>query len=298
MDGPGNHLYNSNMDSPAIQNFNLFGEVGELPDVVHCETIETRSQLHDWELTPHRHMRLHQVLLIEKGAGTATIEAESLPLQDGYFVNVPAGTVHGFSFAEDTEGWVMTLGMEILDELLDKRGGLRPVLDRCYVGKSTGQMRATMRLAFEEYSARQFARAHISRMVSGYLLGLVARQIAENDISKMPTSSSSLQGRFEALLEDHYLEHWSTRDYADALGVSATHLSRVMRTASGEPASKIIEARMIREARRQLVYTRLSVSQVAYTLGYSDPAYFSRVFSRATGLSPSSFRERLEKTAW
>ena len=51
----------------SILNFNLFGEFGDLPDVVHCETIEARSLLHDWEFAPHRHAGLHQVLLVERG---------------------------------------------------------------------------------------------------------------------------------------------------------------------------------------------------------------------------------------
>jgi AraC family transcriptional activator of pobA len=55
----------------------------------------------------------------------------------------------------------------------------------------------------------------------------------------------------------------------------------------------LIEARLMREARRQLAYTSLPVSTIAYTLGFGDPAYFSRVFGRVEGLSPRAFRERL-----
>jgi AraC family transcriptional activator of pobA len=49
----------------------------------------------------------------------------------------------------------------------------------------------------------------------------------------------------------------------------------------------------MREARRQLAYTSLPVSTIAYTLGFADPAHFSRVFSRVEGLSPRGFRGRL-----
>src|SRR5438552_9838609 len=79
MEGQAFVLYNSNRPSarsrPAIRVFNLFGESGDLPDVVHCETIAARSVLHDWEFEVHRHARLHQVLLIESGGGQATLEA-------------------------------------------------------------------------------------------------------------------------------------------------------------------------------------------------------------------------------
>ena len=50
---------------------------------------------------------------------------------------------------------------------------------------------------------------------------------------------------------------------------------------------------MIREARRNLVYTNLPVSTIAYALDFDDPAYFSRVYAAATGLSPRAFRAQL-----
>jgi AraC family transcriptional activator of pobA len=49
----------------------------------------------------------------------------------------------------------------------------------------------------------------------------------------------------------------------------------------------------MREARRNLAYTDQSVTTIAYALGYSDPAYFSRVFTRSAGVPPRDFRKRL-----
>ena len=81
--------------------------------------------------------------------------------------------------------------------------------------------------------------------------------------------------------------------YAIALSVSPTHLSRLTRAANGVSALRMIEARMMREARRNLAYTNLSISTIAYTLGFADPAYFSRVFSRDAGVSPKAFRSQI-----
>src|SRR5689334_9763036 len=85
MDEISKLLYNSNMRRVAtprsIQTYNLFGEAGDLPDVVHCETIAARSVLHDWTFPPHRHARLHQILLIERGGGEATLEGRRFALK-------------------------------------------------------------------------------------------------------------------------------------------------------------------------------------------------------------------------
>src|SRR5664279_4576502 len=102
MDRPVVVLYDSNMaEIPAnqsIRTYNLFGEANDLPDVVHCETIAARSVLHEWEFAPHRHARLHQILLIERGGGQATLEGRLHALRPMRVVNVPVGDVHGFTF--------------------------------------------------------------------------------------------------------------------------------------------------------------------------------------------------------
>ena len=60
----------------SIQTYNLLSESRDLLDVVHCETIDASSVLHDWKFGPHLHARLHQILLIESGSGKASLEGE------------------------------------------------------------------------------------------------------------------------------------------------------------------------------------------------------------------------------
>ena len=273
----------------SIQTFNLFGEAGDLPDVVHCETIAARSVLHEWEFTPHRHARLHQILLIEKGGGQATLEGQRCKLGPMLVVNVPTGSVHGFSFIKGTQGWVLTVAAEMLDEVLLPSEGLPAALSQAALVRGTPAMRAMMKQIFAEFAGREFGRAHVLRSLSSALIGLVARTLAQGK-APAAVARADLFRRFEALLEQHFLAHWTVSHYADALSITPTHLSRIVRVATGHAASQLIVERIVREARRNLVYTNLPVSTIAYTLGFNDPAYFSRLFSKATGRSPRDFR--------
>ena len=296
MEGSAFVLYNSNMraaaSNSAIQVYNLFGESSELPDVVHCETIASRSVLHDWKFAAHRHARLHQVILIERGSGEASLDGRVHVLKPMHVVNVPVGNVHGFNFVPGTQGWVVTIAAEILDETLLAPEGLRGALSQCTVVRGTPQMRATMKQIFAEFAGRNFGRAHVLRALSASLIGLVARELARGRRDD-GAADSQLFRRFEALLEQRHLERWSVSDYAGALSITPTHLNRITRAATGDTASHLILNRMVREARRNLVYTNLPVSTIAYTLGFDDPAYFSRVYAAATGLSPRAFRAQL-----
>jgi AraC family transcriptional regulator, transcriptional activator of pobA len=287
------NLYDSNMreHNGILLAQGLFGESAQLPDVMHCETIAARSSLHGWELAPHRHGKLHQVLLLRLGCGAAHLEGRKLALEAMSLVNVPSGDVHAFAFEPGTQGFVVTLAEEMLDTMLEGVGDVRRLLGRSFVVQANPQVDAVMQQIWQEFSGLAEARALVLRGLGATLLGLAARLAQEGAAVEASEAELAQMQRFEALIEAHYLEHWRVADYAKALGMSPTHLSRIARAATGEPASRLIDARVIREARRNLAYTSLGVSTIAYALGFADPAHFSRVFSRATGLSPRAFRQ-------
>ncbi|ALK92356.1 MAG: helix-turn-helix domain-containing protein [Limnohabitans sp.] len=291
----GKNLYISNMEKTLahVQSYSLFGESTHLPDVLHCETIADRSELHDWELAPHRHARLHQVLLIANGGGWATLDGKTQALPTGSLVNVPPEHVHSFRFEKDTRGWVTTLADELLDELLVGGGTLRSELDQACVLSADTFVTQTVHQIWLEFSAQEKARALVLRGLSGVLLGWVARQLAQSTLADAKFNDSELVQRFKELIELNFKAHWSVSQYAKALSISPTHLSRLTRAANGSSALRMIEARLMREARRNLAYTNLSISSIAYTLGFTDPAYFSRVFTRDAGISPKAFRAQI-----
>jgi AraC family transcriptional activator of pobA len=182
----------------------------------------------------------------------------------------------------------------MLDEVLAQSGDVRGTLARAAVMRADAQVGAQMKRIAAEYAGRAYARALVLRGSTAVLLGLAARLMARaGDALRAPAAGPKLLARFEALIDAHYVEHWGVADYARALAITPTHLSRLARQATGLPASRLIDDRVVREARRQLVYTNLQVATIAYALGYDDPAHFSRVFARATGMSPRRFRDRL-----
>jgi AraC family transcriptional activator of pobA len=281
------------MQSGPIRSYGLFGESANLPDPMHIETIAARSALHDWELAPHRHARLHQLLLLRSGGGTLHLEGRAQPLPAMSLVNVPPGAVHAFAFHQGTQGWVATLADDLVEQLLVAGSEERRRLAEGGVYGAEPAVATLMARMAEEFDQAAPSRSLVLRGLSAVLLGLAARAATRAAPPAREAPGSALLRRFEAQVDKRLLEHWSVDRHARALAVSPTHLSRVLRAATGQPASRLIEARLMREARRQLAYTSLPVTTIAYSLGFADPAYFSRVFSRVEGLSPRAFRERL-----
>ncbi|MDE2275906.1 MAG: hypothetical protein KGK09_06380, partial [Burkholderiales bacterium] len=104
----------------------LYGEsqADGRPDRLHCESIAERSRLHGWEIRPHRHEALFQLLVIERGSAQAWLDGTALALQGPAAITVPALAAHGFRFAPSIDGVVFTVAEPHLAALLQGHPGL------------------------------------------------------------------------------------------------------------------------------------------------------------------------------
>lgn len=119
----------------------------------------------------------------------------------------------------------------------------------------------------------------------------------------LPTSNAAQRTTelFLLLLEEQFpvdypnkaLQLKSAADYANRLSVHVNHLNRVVKSVSGKTTSELIAARICTEAIRMLQQSALSISEVAFALGFEEPASFSAFIRRHTGSSPSSYRRTI-----
>lgn len=83
--------------------------------------------------------------------------------------------------------------------------------------------------------------------------------------------------------------------YASEIGISENYLSRLVKKATGRSVGAWIDIVRIQRSKRLLSETRQSVIDVAATVGIEDQSYFSRLFKKETGLTPSVFRKEMQK---
>ena len=124
-----------------------------------------------------------------------------------------------------------------------------------------------------------------------YLSRLYTEQFTDNDTS----GDKLLLKNFQAKINECFRELREVGDYAALLHISAGHLSEVVKTQSGKPASKHIHERVVLEARRLLFHTQNSSKEIAFDLGFADASYFNRFFKRETGVTPADYRNNIRK---
>jgi AraC family transcriptional activator of pobA len=279
----------------AVPVFKLYGETAAwpTPDLLHCESIPERSRLHDWEIKPHRHGDLVQLLYVQGGSAELEVEGVVNRVQQPSLQVVPALSVHGFRFSQDIQGHVLSLALPLVEQLgtvLDS-----PPLARaaCYpAGEQRRYLDALFDSIAEEYNTQQPGRELMLQSLISALLVWVGRRsqaLAYAETQGQDRGREHLQ-RFTRLLESHFREHRPIEQYASELGISAAHLNALCRRLAGQSALQLINQRLLLEAKRCLVYTAMTINQVSDSLGFSEPAYFSRFFKRGSGLSPKAFR--------
>lgn len=306
-----------NRVSVSIPKYALYGDEVQPAwlDSVHVEQIHERSSLFDYEIAPHVHDNLIQLLYVTVGGGVAVIDGARSPFAAPALIVVPARHVHGWHFHRDVDGPVVTAAQRPLESLAavgapDLLAHMRRprVLD---VGVAPRQAEALMPL-FEAIERENRLHAPRGAAAGTALLMAIFVQIArvaeaqpaepaEPALAASRTRKAAVVERFRAAVDTHFRERWSVDQHADALGLSAGQLSRLCRELLGSSALDIINGRIVHEATRELVYSTLSIKQIASVLGFADEAYFGRFFKKHAGRTPTEFREaahrRLEPPA-
>jgi len=115
------------------------------------------------------------------------------------------------------------------------------------------------------------------------------------------TLCNKLSNDFFSLLKSYYTKNSNTDIqqptvlfFANKLNVTPNYLSDTIKFHSGKTALAIIHDFVVEEAKRSLLTTKKSISEISYALGFEYPNYFSRLFKRKTNQSPSEYRKSVQ----
>ena len=98
---------------------------------------------------------------------------------------------------------------------------------------------------------------------------------------------------FLSLLEDNFHRPEGVEFYAGKLFMSSRNLNIICQNILQQSVSEIIETRKLIEAKNLLISSGKTISEIGYELGYNEKAYFTNVFKKKSGQTPSEFREEM-----
>ncbi len=227
----------------------------------------------------------HQLFWFTRGQGRFTISAVTRGYGPNTAVFVPAGTMLSFELGPQVQGVALQLPSDAALALPEL-----PFHIRVTTVDAQTKFNSYIDMIERELADQAPARAQ-ALTAWGLLISVwMARQLAHQSGQIRREKTHALAERYASMIERGFRDGFSVADYAYNLGVTPTHLSRICRESAGRPALAILQERVVHEACKMLVDSEIPAQEVAKSLGYSSPAYFTRSFSRLTGRTPSEFR--------
>ncbi|GEO85663.1 MULTISPECIES: helix-turn-helix domain-containing protein [Alphaproteobacteria] len=278
-----------------IPNYFIYGETPRPLDVgfLHVELISQRQDIHHGRADPHKHEQMAQVTFWTKGAGTYLIEDKTLEFSAPAISFVPSNVVHGFDVGLNSDAVVVSIADGVLP-LVAAHSLLaldRPVMLRAEGAAATwDRMRALLLMAHEEYATGQPGMEKIVLPLVSAVLSFMARLSSQAAIMRS-SSQVALAVELKRLIDLYFREDKGVGDYVDLLRTTPHLLAKATTAVHGKGVKELISDRRLLEAKRLLLFTVRTVEDVAYELGFKDPAYFSRFFRQRTGVPPGVWRD-------
>jgi len=156
---------------------------------------------------------------------------------------------------------------------------------------------ALMEKMLREFQADNAFKQEILRGMLLQLMVLLSRQLPLETVPGISRHQRVVLRNFERLIETHYRDKRLPRDYAEMLYITPNHLNALVNSVIGKPAGELIRDRVVLEAKRLLVNSDMTISQIADLLNFEDNAYFTRFFKKYTAMSPEIFRQEYVKNS-
>ena len=128
-------------------------------------------------------------------------------------------------------------------------------------------------------------RSHLNIML------LKLTELYETKSGKSNSNDSILIHSLSHLVDSYFIQEQKLKFYTSAFNISESQLNEICNKHFNCGLKKILQTRLMQEARKLLLSSELSVSEIAYKLNFEDNSYFNKVFKSKTGLTPKRFRD-------
>lgn len=278
--------------------------MGSLPPLYHLPELRALDaplqidyldpeEIMEGDTTPDRHS-FYALLLFIEGAGVHHIDFLPYPVKPNTLYLLAPGQVHYFENMQPPLGYriffdeqfvSLTLGA-LVTQLFD--------VARTHPALQLNSAELSVIHPFIQRMLQEFKRdGMLANSAMSNLLHLLLIEICrcfdERGIV-LDQQQNELSNRFVALVRQHLTDNHRTKFYADCLSVTPDYLTQRVKAALGIPPSKYIQRQLLLEAKRLLLFTDMTALEISDVLGFSDDAYFSRVFKRQTDKTPVQFR--------
>ncbi len=257
-------------------------------DPIKAGSLALLTQVSPWRYTL-LHDRPDNVLIyLTRGQGVILVNGVRRGLMANQAMYLPAGTLFAIDFPKAAQGLMMQSPAGLTSRMPRECLYLR-VRDSLAQAEIISEIDTMGRELMHNRPLRDEAlEAHV-RLIAVWLHRQVQAGACE---AFQDNAACRLTQRFAQQVTRDFFRPMGVADFAEQLEVSPTHLTRVCRKSCGKTAADFLAERKLYSARLALTETKMQIKDLAFALGFSSAAYFTRFVQTHSGLSPSSVRRQ------
>ena len=283
--------------SPAVLNLGNFKSKDSSRSDIYIRTFQQHKVDHPFVMKAHSH-DFYLVMLFTKGSGEHSIDFNTYTVNRGSVFFMSPSEIHSWNLSDDTDGYVLFFNhsfylMDALSKQLFKLPFFKS-MDKIRHALLNEEELKNIEIVFksiviEAESASAFKNAILRSYLDVLLFKFADIITINNDERIQPIS---LVPELEILIESFFMEHQPVSFYAEKLNTTSQQLNSITKNYLNKTVAELIQERMIAEAKRLMVYSSLTISEIAYQLNFNDNSYFNRFFKKAEKCTPEQFRKR------
>lgn len=275
-----------------IQRFNCNSVNSDL----YINTFKNHLIDHNFLEEPHRH-NSYVLLFFTKGSGTHEIDFDIFTIQPGSMFFLQPGQMHHWNLSDDVEGFVIFYSQEMYNLYFGQKTigeypfyssmGNKPemVFD---MSESKAILPYFESLILETQTIQLLKQDKIMNLLDIIHIE-IARKYSETYFHEAHSYNVKIKN-FEVLLEQNFKIEKAASFYASRLNITVKHLNRICNEILQKTTTEVITDRVILEAKRMLMDKKFTINEIASELGFDDYSYFTRLFKKHTGMTPTNFR--------
>ncbi|MFC1564462.1 AraC family transcriptional regulator [candidate division KSB1 bacterium] len=260
------------------------------------------ESLKNYNLTDQPHyLTFYDIMFIRKGKGIFRLDEQEYEVAPNRIVFSSPGQVRQWLVSGSVNAYVLFFEAEFINRFFNDARFVRkfqffdnPELRTdLEVSKKDFQKLETFLIQIEnEINAFKDYSEDMLRAVLYQILVFLNRLYNTFQGIEHSGKKSVHVNRFVNLIEENFSEMHRVKDYAVKLNVTPNHINYLSKKHMNCSAKQLICNRIILEAKRLLLYSDLSISEIGYKLAFEDPSYFVRFFKKNTGITPSVYRSK------
>jgi len=254
---------------------------------------------------PHRH-DFFEVLYLLKGSGLHVIDANKYEIKPPCVFFMSPGQAHKLELSHDIEGYIFIFTS---DFYLLNRSNQNSLIEFPFFytihqdnpplfltdENDIRFLEVLFRQGIAENNNKVDFTMELMRSILDLILATCAARYPINDNIVSKGKGQILVKRFFHLVEENYQMNLPLNEFASMMGISANHLTQIVKQLTGKTSSQIIRAKQLLEIKRLLVHTTMNVAEIANQLNFEDQSYFTKFFKRETGITPLQYRSESVK---